>query len=270
MELLTSYIKDNKILSTLAKENNICIKTLQNYIKSLEIARPLKLNLKELVLLIDATYWGTSFGVVVFKDAISKKFIWWHFINRKEKLDDYLLGFKWCLKQGYTIKAIVSDGFKGLAKTLYPIPFQICQFHIQRLVQTKLTKKPKSLAAIELLTLSKGLTELDKERFINKLNAWQERHKDYLNEKSVDENNKWRYTHQRVRSANYTLKRNLAFLFTYESIENLPRTNNSLEGEFTHLKTKLRVHSGLKLENKMKFISNYFVIKNGQKRLRKF
>lgn len=77
------------------------------------------------------------------------------------------------------------------------------------------------------------------------------RHKDYLNEKSIDENNKWRYTHARLRSAHYTLKQNLPFLFTYESVKYLPKTNNSLEGEFNHLKTKLRVHNGLKLENKM-------------------
>ena len=69
--------------------------------------------------------------------------------------------------------------------------------------------------------------------------------------KTIDENGKWRYTHTRLRSANYTLKRNIAFLFAYESVENLPKTNNGLEGEFAHLKTKLRVHSGLKLENKM-------------------
>ena len=54
------------------------------------------------------------------------------------------------------------------------------------------------------------------------------------------------------RSAHYTLKRNITYLFTYESIEYLPKTNNGLESEFAHLKTKLRVHSGLKLENKIK------------------
>lgn len=56
-----------------------------------------------------------------------------------------------------------------------------------------------------------------------------------------------------LRSVHYTLKRNLTYLFTYESVKNLPKTNNGLEGEFAHLKTKLRVHSGLKLENKMSF-----------------
>lgn len=41
--------------------------------------------------------------------------------------------------------------------------------------------------------------------------------------------------------------------------------DNGIEAEFTHLKTKLRVHSGLKLENKIKFISNYFRLKNDER-----
>ena len=41
--------------------------------------------------------------------------------------------------------------------------------------------------------------------------------------------------------------------------------DNGLEAEFTHLKTNLRVHSGLKLENKKKFISNYFRLKNDER-----
>ena len=41
--------------------------------------------------------------------------------------------------------------------------------------------------------------------------------------------------------------------------------DNGLEAEFTHLKTKFRVHGGLKLENKKKFISNYFRIKNDER-----
>ena len=41
--------------------------------------------------------------------------------------------------------------------------------------------------------------------------------------------------------------------------------DSGLEAEFNHLKTKLRVHSGLKLENKKKFISNYFRLKNDER-----
>ena len=201
----------------------------------------------------------------MFKDAISGRFIWWHFINAKEKLEHYELGFEWCRKQGYIIKGVVSDGFKGLAKMLYSTHFQICQVHIQRAVMKKLTRKPKSTAGAELLALSKDLFKLSKDKFKAELESWQEKHKDFLNEKTIDESGKWRYTHAKVRSAYYTFKRNLAYLFTYESVDNLPKTNNALEAEFTHLKTALRVHSGLNLTNKMKFISHYFRLKNEQR-----
>ena len=60
-----------------------------------------------------------------------------------------------------------------------------------------------------------------------------------------------------LRSAHYTLKRNIAYLFTFQDIKDLPSSNNGLEAEFTHLKTKLRVHSGLKLENKMSLFQRF-------------
>lgn len=71
------------------------------------------------------------------------------------------MGFKWCLEQGYIIKGVVSDGFKGLTKSLRSVPFQICEVHIQRAVMKKLTRKPpsgpsskKSTAGAELLAKS--------------------------------------------------------------------------------------------------------------------
>ena len=98
-DLYTSYLRDKKSLSILANDAKISISTIQRALKSIKIAEPVKLNhIKEVILLIDATYWGRNFGVVLFKDALSKKFIWWRFINRKELLADYKQGFKWCLE----------------------------------------------------------------------------------------------------------------------------------------------------------------------------
>ena len=58
----------------------------------------------------------------------------------------------------------------------------------------KLTRKPKSDARMELLALSKELCKLSSNDFINKLSKWQERHKYFLNEKTIDENGKWQRT----------------------------------------------------------------------------
>ena len=60
-----------------------------------------------------------------------------------------------------------------------------------RAVMAKLTRKPKSDARMELLALSKELCKLSSNDFINKLSKQQENYKDYLNEKSIDENGKW-------------------------------------------------------------------------------
>ena len=68
-KLYTSYIKDKKILNALAKENKKCLSTIYNTFKLIKIAKPVKLeNIKEVIFLVDAL----NFGVVVFKDAISK------------------------------------------------------------------------------------------------------------------------------------------------------------------------------------------------------
>ena len=107
--MYVSYINDKKSLKTISNDVKKSLSTIQRALKSIKIAEPVKLDhIKEVILLIDATYWGRNFGVVVFKDALSKKFIWWRFINCKELLDDYKQGFKWCQDNGYIIKAVVS------------------------------------------------------------------------------------------------------------------------------------------------------------------
>jgi regulator of extracellular matrix RemA (YlzA/DUF370 family) len=46
---------------------------------------------KSVVVLIDTTYWGRSFGVVVFKDWHTKRVLWRKFISY-ETLADYQEG----------------------------------------------------------------------------------------------------------------------------------------------------------------------------------
>ncbi|MDR1725138.1 MAG: hypothetical protein LBR28_01940 [Bacteroidales bacterium] len=44
---------------------------------------------KEVVVLMDTTYWGWKFGVVVMNDVLTKKTLWHKYINRKETLQYY-------------------------------------------------------------------------------------------------------------------------------------------------------------------------------------
>ena len=71
-----------------------------------------------------------------------------------------------------------------------------------------------------------------------------------------EDTGKWHYTHSRLRSAYRSLKTNLPYLFTYLEYPDLdiPNTTNSIEGIFSNIKTKLRVHSGIKKQRKIKII----------------
>jgi hypothetical protein len=132
-----------------------------------------------------------------------------------------------------------------------------------------LTRKPKAQAAIELRKITLGLTKQTKNEFVNNLNNWHLRWSDYLNERSKSPSTgKTYYKHKRLRSAYLSLKRHLSHLFVFEDYKELmlalgeahviPNTTNSLDGQFSNLKNKLRNHNGLSKKRKMKFTA-YFV-----------
>lgn len=221
---------------------------------------------KDVTILLDTTYWGRDFGLMVIKDALRNKILWRKYV-RHETIADYMEGIEWLRSHGFRIYGAVRDGLKGLFKALHPIPVQMCQVHQQRIVRTYLTSKPELEASMELLELSmellelsKSMTSTDKDSFIGAFNTWYERWKQFMSERSIDKTTgKKRYTHRRLRSAYLSIKRNMPFLWTfYDRPElGLPNTNNSLEGTFTDIKSKLRVHSGMSKSNRVKFLDEY-------------
>ena len=44
---------------------------------------------------MDATYWGRMFGVVIMKDHISGRVLWYKFIDKKETIADYKEGISY-------------------------------------------------------------------------------------------------------------------------------------------------------------------------------
>ena len=119
------------------------------------------------------------------------------------------------------------------------------------------TKKPKLEAGKELRKITLLLTKSNKKEFTILLNNWFEKWKEFLKEKTVNsDTGKWFYTHKRLRSAYRSLKTNLPCLFTYQKYPklNIPNTTNSLDGSFSHFKSLLRIHRGLKRERRYKVI----------------
>jgi hypothetical protein len=215
---------------------------------------------KRVIILVDATYWGRNFGVVVFKDWYTKRVLWRKFI-RYETIADYQEGVEWLESHNFKIEGVVCDGLRGMFPLLSRYRVQMCQYHQLRIVQRYLTRKPELPASIELLALANLLVKTDKESFVGAFTGWCERWNAFLKERTHDKRTgKSYYVHKRLRSASLSLKRNMPYLWTwYDHIEiNIPNTNNSLEGMFTDLKTKLRNHPGLSKERRKKFIDEYF------------
>ena len=66
---------------------------------------------KQVVILVDTTYWGWKFGVVVIKDVCTGKVLWHKFIHKKETLADYVEGVAWLEAHRFTnrpLRKIVS------------------------------------------------------------------------------------------------------------------------------------------------------------------
>lgn len=208
--------------------------------------------------LMDTTYWGRNFGVVIMKDSLSGEVLWYKFIDRHERLEDYWEGITYLNSLGHTILAIVADGFKGLRKMFPRYKFQLCQFHQVMTVKAKLTSRPKLEASRELLRLTLMLCHTDKESFVGALEAWHAKWEDFIGERTVSPDGKSHYTHKAVRSAYLSLKRNMPWLWTwYDHPElNIPNTNNALESLNSELKIKLNLHRGMSVERRKIFIQN--------------
>lgn len=156
---------------------------------------------------MDATYWGRNFGVVIMKDSLSGDVLWFKFINRHERLEDYKEGISYLESLGYTIQGLVCDGFKGLRQAFPNYKFQLCQFHQVMTIKTKLTSRPK------LLRLQKNCLEYPRcyvirirSPFIGALKEWYTKWEDFLKERTTIEDGKSHYTHKALRSAFGALK----------------------------------------------------------------
>ena len=213
---------------------------------------------------MDATYWGRNFGVLLIVDAYRKRLLWRKFLDKKETIADYLEGVEWLREHKFNILGIVCDGLRGLAQALARYKVQYCQFHQFKTVDEYLTKNPQTDAGKELQKIAHLLCHTDKESFAGLLEMWYEKWGEWLKHRTLDKKTgKKSYTHRRVRSAYFSMKRNMRWLWTFYDYPEppIPNTNNTLEAINTDLKTKLRVHNGMSKRYRKLFIDEYFKLK---------
>mgnify|MGYP006346829023 FL=1 len=265
------WVLERQTYKTLCRDSGYSKDTLQRtFYQILESSPVLKIIKREKVnLRMDATYFA-QFCLVAYQDDLDgyTQLIRFtdgeHYEEIKEDLANLLL-------LGVRLESITSDGdksiLKAIKKTDRNIIIQRCLVHIQRMCLIWLTKFPKHIAGQELrkhvLLLLKIKTHNDRIWWTQELKEWYERHKDYINEKTINtETERYWYTHKLLRRSYFTIKRALPNMFHYLDNPKIPKTTNGIEGYFSHLKNHLDLHRGLTLKNRINFIKWYIYFSN--------
>lgn len=260
-QVITEYVDGKQTLRQLSERHGVSIRTIQRDISSMRYVQKVSKE-KHVVIQMDTTYWGRGFGLMVIKDAYRNKILWRKYV-RSETVADYIEGVRWLEDIGFRIYGIVCDGMRGLVNALRQYPVQMCQFHQIMAVRRYLAEDPELEASSELLRITKQIAHTDKENFIGMLEQWYDEYKNVLDERVHDKRRKRPpFMRPRLRCAYLSLKRNMRWLWTfYDNRDSIliPNTNNGLECIFSDIKSKVRVHSGMKRKNRKRLIVEYIM-----------
>lgn len=259
-QVIADYVERKQTLAQLAVKYGVNEKTIRRDLEGMRYVHKIA-KYKDVTIQMDTTYWGRDFGLMVIRDALRGKVLWHKYV-RHETIAQYVEGVDWLKRNGFRIYGVVIDGMKGLPQSLKPVWVQMCQFHQMLIVRRYLTQEPDLEASAELLKLVNDMTKMDKDSFVGAFNEWHEKYEGIINERVHDKRIKRKtppYMRPRLRSAYLSVKRNMPLLWTfYDHPETgLPNTNNALEGMFSDLKSKVRVHSGISKEHRKKLIDEY-------------
>ena len=256
-DIISDYVEHKLTLKELSLKYFKSVSTIQRKLREMRHVNVIS-KYRNVTVQMDTTYWGRNFGLMVIRDAVRGRILWRKYVGH-ETISDYLEGIAWLESNGFTIYGIVCDGLRGLFKALSSYHVQMCQVHQQRIIRTYLTQNPELEASRELLALSKRLTSSEKDEFISSLDTWYRKWASFLSERTREASGKTHFTHKTLRSAYLSLRRNMPYLWTFQDYPSLgiPKTNNALEGTFTDIKSKLRVHSGMNRNNRRRFLDEY-------------
>lgn len=214
----------------------------------------------ELILTADTTFFSHACGLTVFRDTRLKKIVWWR-KTATEKAEIYRAGKAHLETHGFTIKAVVLDGRKGIREVFSGIPVQMCHFHQKQIVNRYLTTRPKLPASIALREIARTIPRSTEKELSQKLSEWFATWEQFLKERTTNVlTGRWCHTHKRTRAAYRSLIKNLPYLYTYQKYPELhiPNTTNSLDGYFNRLKSLLNVHRGMNVKRRYKMITKIF------------
>lgn len=136
----------------------------------------------------------------------------------------------------------------------------MCHVHMERIVITGTTRNPELEAGRALLALIKTLHYTDSETFKNYFKKYLEKYQNFINEKSINPlTGRMSLTHEPLYQASMSLLKFLPHLFTFEKDKDIPKTTNTLEGHFSHVREVTAIHRGLSRPLKEKLLAIIFL-----------
>lgn len=220
-------------------------------------------------LIVDATWFGRDYCLLIYWDNDLHYPQWWRYSTGEisEEIQEDIIA----LRQREVICAsLTSDGRKGITSSFQKLcpqaKMQRCIVHVQRLSLAYLTRNPKTMAGLELRTLVLKLpyikNQKQKQTWLRSFFNWSDHYQNFLKERTYAiDGSYWWYAHRNLRKTKHLIYHAIPDLFTYLEDSNIPKSTNGLEGRFTDLKQKLRVHRGLKREYREAFLCWYLTIK---------
>jgi hypothetical protein len=257
-DVFEEFVFNKQVIREIVENNDLDKKTVVKYLNNYQLKEKIPFP-REIYLVVDATYFGkrkngSSWGVILFRDYFKKENLWWKIVDQ-ERVSHYLEGKIFLEKLGYTIKSVTADGFLGLSRVFDGILFQICQFHTKKMCIRHLTLHPQTEAGEVLLALVKTIPASNYLKFRERLREYIIKYQNILNEKTYHPLGGWSYTHDNIRGAIHTLSKYIDYLFTYEIDRKIPKTTNTCEGYFSHVKDVVRIHRGMSRPLKEKVIN---------------
>ena len=266
------WVIKRRTIDDLVKESGYSKRTLKRYFQD-NLSKPPKLSIypsEKVNLLIDGTYFSNGICLVLYRDNTFKFTQLYRFSDgeRYSEIKEDLLNL---LDLGVQIESVTSDGHKAILKAvreaLPDAVQQRCLVHIQRDCRIWLTKNPKSFAGYDLKKITSKIHTIKTHHQLSfwllELYNWYKEYQIYINEKSYNlETDRYWYTHKMVRRSFMTIKRALPNMFHYLDNPNIPKSSNSIESFFGHMKGHLNIHRGLSYKHRKQYLMWYLYFKN--------
>jgi hypothetical protein len=187
-------------------------------------------------------------------DAWTGQVLWFKFIESETKYE-YQEGLKYLEYLGFIIESVTIDGKAGIPVIFSKYPIQICQFHVQKNILKRTTRKPKTECGVMLKHLA---NEFIKDRWTEQefktiYNQIKKDFKEFLNQRN--ENNQ--FQHRQLRSAMRGIQLALPYLFTTMNypLLHIPNTTNHIDGGINpKLKALVRDHRGMSISRRNKLL----------------